>query len=90
MNYSCESFIEFCDQMMIPAEEGLLFGKPSYNQVRNSTKNPIALRMQAVKAKQVCQKKFKELEDNDTILYQFEDWIDDQIRRVQTKINGKK
>ena len=24
MNYSCESFIEFCDQMMIPAEEGLI------------------------------------------------------------------
>ena len=81
-NYTLESFISFCDDMMI-AEEKL-----NYNRMRSAQISPAGLMVQLVTQRNICKSKFKEAKAEGECEL-FIDWLNKRKEMMQRKINGK-
>ena len=80
-NYTLESFITFCDDMMI-AEEKL-----NYKRMRAAQTSSVGLMVQLTTQRSLCKSKFKEAKANGECEL-FINWLNTQKERMQRKING--
>lgn len=81
--YSLESFINFCDDMMISEEASL-----NYKVMRAVQTNSFALKMQYNEQKKICEEKFKDAKSTGD-MEEFISWLNKMKNRMQKKINGK-